>query len=373
MSASSSLDEALERLPKVELHCHVEGTMRAATVAELAAANGVALPVADPTELYRYDSLTGFLEVFWLVQSVLVTRDDWARLGYESVVDGAAHGLAYRETFFTPARHLAAGQALGDVVAGLDEGLAAAEAETGARVALILDFDRDFGAAAAQEQVDALIGLRRTGAPGAERVIGVGYDSTEIGQEPGWYAEAFRRAGAAGLRRTAHQGENSGPDAIAACVDLLGAERIDHGLSILADHDVTQRFVDEQIALTVCPSSNIRIANAFPSLADHVYPEMRARGLLATLNTDDPSLTDLDLGLEYRTVAAAFGWGWDQMVDIALDGVEACWLPDDDKGALRRRTERAREELRRPTFTRGLTPSDRPRGGHARDQRSDGV
>lgn len=349
MNALSPLDSALEALPKVELHCHVEGTMRAETVADLAAKNGIALPVADPTELYRYDSLNGFLDVFWLVQSVLATHGDWARLGYESAVDGAAHGLAYRESFFTPARHLAAGQALGEVVAGLDEGLAAAEAETGAVVRLILDFDRDFGAAAAEAQVDALIELRRAGAPGVERVIGVGYDSTEIGQEPGWYATAFQRAGAAGLRRTAHQGENSGPDAIAACVDLLGAERIDHGLSILGDHDVTQRFVDEQIALTVCPSSNIRIANAFPTLAEHVYPEMRAQGLLATLNTDDPSLTDLDIGLEYRNVAAAFGWSWDQMVDIALDGVEACWLPADEKAALRARTEAAREDLRPPS------------------------
>ncbi|HEX7132876.1 MAG TPA: adenosine deaminase [Iamia sp.] len=345
----TALDDALEALPKVELHCHVEGTMRATTVAELAAANGIDLPVDDPTDLYRYDSLTGFLDVFWLVQSVLGDRGDWARLGYESAIDGAAHGLAYRESFFTPARHLAAGQSLGDVVAGLDEGLAAAEAETGVRVALILDFDRDFGAAAAEEQVDALIELRRAGAPGVERVIGVGYDSTEIGQEPGWYATAFQRAGAAGLRRTAHQGENSGPEAIAACVDLLGAERIDHGLSILGDHDVTQRFVDEQIALTVCPSSNIRIANAFPTLAEHVYPEMRARGLLATLNTDDPSLTDLDIGLEYRNVAAAFGWGWDEMVAIALDAVEACWLDPSDKAALRARTEQAREELRPTT------------------------
>ncbi|HEU5150161.1 MAG TPA: adenosine deaminase [Iamia sp.] len=349
MTGLSPLDAALEALPKVELHCHVEGTMRAATVAELAAANGIDLPVDDPTDLYTYDSLTGFLDVFWLVQSVLGSRADWARLGYESAVDGAAHGLAYRESFFTPARHLAAGQALGDIVAGLDEGLAAAEAETGVVVRLILDFDRDFGAAAAEEQVSSLIELRRSGAPGVERVIGVGYDSTEIGQEPGWYAAAFQRAGAAGLRRTAHQGENSGPEAIADCVDLLGAERIDHGLSILGDHDVTQRFVDEQIALTVCPSSNIRIANAFPTLAEHVYPEMRARGLLATLNTDDPALTDLDIGREYRHVAAAFGWGWDQMVDIALDGVEATWLDPTDKAALRRRTEAAREALRPPT------------------------
>jgi adenosine deaminase len=343
---TSGLADALDRLPKVELHCHVEGTMRPSTVADLAAKNGIALPVEDPTELYRYDSLQGFLSIFWLVQSVLGDQGDWARLAHESVLDGAAHGLAYRESFFTPARHLAAGQDLAAIVAGLDEGFAAAEAETGVVVGLICDFDRDFGPDAAVALADELAELRRAGARGIERVLGVGYDSTELGQRPESYAGAFAVAAAAGLRRTAHQGENSGPDAIAACVDVLGAERIDHGMSILDDPELTKRFADERIALTVCPNSNIRIANAFPTLADHVYPAMRAAGLAATLNTDDPGLTDLDLGYEYASVAEAFDWGWDAMVDIALDAVEACWADEGLRADLRRRTEAAREDLR---------------------------
>lgn len=320
--------------------------MRPSTVAELAAKNGVAFPVGDPTALYSYDSLQGFLSIFWLVQSVLAEPGDWARLAHESVLDGAAHGLAYLESFFTPARHLAAGQELASIVAGLDEGFASAEMETGVRVNLICNFDRDLGPGAAVELVTGLVELRRGRAAGMERLLGVGYDSTEIGQDPGAYAEAFGIAKSAGFRRTAHQGENSGPDAIAACINLLGAERIDHGLSILEDPALVARFADERIALTVCPTSNIRIANAFPELGDHVYPAMRAAGLLATLNTDDPALLELDLACEYASVAGAFGWGWDQMVDIALDGVDACWLHDDDKAALHRRTEEARNSLR---------------------------
>jgi len=139
------LDEALEKLPKVELHCHVEGTMRPATVLDLAKRNDISLPTTDLDELYRYGSLDEFLSVFWLVQSCLQTRDDWSRLAYESVVDAALHGRVYAETFFTPARHLAAGQRLGDIVAGLAEGIDAAEAETGARCFLIADMDRAFG------------------------------------------------------------------------------------------------------------------------------------------------------------------------------------------------------------------------------------
>ena len=141
----SSLDEALDRLPKAELHCHVEGTMRPGTVVELARKNEVRLPVSDPTELYRYTSLDSFLRVFWLVQSCLRDRADWARLAYESILDAAAHGVIYRETFFTPARHLAAGARLGEIVAGLEEGIAAAERETGSRAMLIAGIDKAYG------------------------------------------------------------------------------------------------------------------------------------------------------------------------------------------------------------------------------------
>ncbi len=331
------LDTALERLPKVELHCHVEGTMRPATVVDLARANGVALPTEDPTELYRYSNLDTFLEVFWLVQSTLADRGDWARLAYESVVDGAEHGLVYRETFFTPARHLDAGQDLRDIVAGLAEGLEAGERETGARVALIADIDRAYGGAAGLEMVRRLVELRRDDCSGAERVLGVGLDSTEVGVDPTDFAEAFELAGRQGLRRTSHQGEETPPSFIAAGVDVLGCERIDHGLSILADPELTRRLADERVPLTVCPNSNIRIANRVERLELHPFPAMRAAGLLATLNTDDPALTDLDLGYEYRSAQQAFGYTWDDMVTVAADAADATWLDPSEQQALRRR------------------------------------
>ena len=304
------LATALQRLPKVELHCHIEGTMSSETLMELARRNGVALPTADPAELFHYDSLDGFLRVFWLAQSALAGREDWARLAYESLVEGAAHGVVHRESFFTPARHLDRGQALGDIVAGLDEGLAAAEAETGSRCLLIADMDRAFGPAAGLALVRQLAELRSTAAPGIERVIGVGMDSTELGIDPVSFRPAYDAARAAGFRLTAHQGENSPVSAIAACLDVLGVERVDHALSILEDPELVARVADARVPLTVCPTSNVLIANAFERLEDHSYPQMREAGLLATLNTDDPAFIDLDLGEEYRAVAEAFGWGW---------------------------------------------------------------
>ena len=161
---STHAPDAYDLIPKVELHCHVEGTVRASTVVELARAAGRSLPVDDPHELYSYDSLDSFLAVFWLVQEVLATPDDWARIAFESLVDGAAHGLRYREMFFTPARHLAAGQDLAGIVAGLTEGIERAEAATGVRCMLIADIDQAYGPAAGLELVRRLGELRRSGA-----------------------------------------------------------------------------------------------------------------------------------------------------------------------------------------------------------------
>jgi adenosine deaminase len=342
----TTLRAALVALPKEELHCHIEGTMRPGTLVDLAHRNGVPLPTSDLVELYHFDSLDDFLRIFWVGQSTLVTREDWSRLAYEAVIDGAGAGVVYRESFFTPARHLAGGQELGDIVAGLEDGLAAAEAESGTRCRLIADMDRAFGPAAGLDLVERLAELRRTGAPGGERVIGVGMDSTEAGIDPASFRVAYETARAAGFRLTAHQGENSPATAIATCVEVLGVERVDHGVPVLDDADLVARLVDERIPITVCPTSNVLIANCFERLEDHVYPRMRSAGLLATVNTDDPAFIDLDLATEYALVAEAYGWGWPEMVAIALDGVEASWLDEGEKAQLRRQVEAVAREYR---------------------------
>jgi adenosine deaminase len=325
--------DAYDRLPKVELHCHVEGTVRPATVVELARKNGRSLPTDDPTELYRYDSLNSFLDIFWLVQALIVDRDDWERVAYESIVDAAPHGLRYREMFFTPARHLAEGQSLASIVAGLSSGIERAERETGVRCRLICDIDRAFGPTAGVQLAEQLVALTRSGE--ADAVIGLGMDSTERGIDPRDFAPAFALAGSAGLKLTSHAGEDTGADNIAVALESLGISRIDHGLAIMDDPALVARVAEARIPLTVCPNSNILIANRYASLAEHPFRRMRQAGLLATLNTDDPAMTDLDLGKEYRSVAAAFDMPWDEMCDVALDGVEAAWLDPGEKAALR--------------------------------------
>jgi adenosine deaminase len=337
--------ESVDRIPKVELHCHVEGTVRPATVVELAQQAGRPLPVADPVELYRYDSLDSFLAIFWLVQEALVTPGDWARVAYESLIDGSAHGLRYREMFFTPARHLAGGQDLAGIVAGLAEGIEAAEAEAPVRCMLIADIDRAYGPDAGLALVESVGELRRAGA--GERVIGIGADSTELGIDLAAFAPAFEAARRLGLHRTFHAGEavGCGPENIALAIDTLGAERIDHGVALTEDPTLLARVAAEGIPLTVCPTSNVVIANRFTSLHEHPLLELRDAGVLVTINTDDPAMTGFDLGQEYRLVADAYDLSLDDLGRFAVEGIASTWLDDTDRRAMTVEFEAAIREI----------------------------
>jgi adenosine deaminase len=322
-----------DAIPKVELHCHLEGTVRPSTVVELARKHGRELPSDDPTDLYRFTSLNSFLEIFWLVQSLIGDREDWARVAYEATVDAAPHGLRYREAFFTPARHLEAGQSLAEIIAGLTEGIEAAERETGARTALICDIDRSYGPIAAVELAEDLVALRRAGQ--AERVIGVGMDSTERGVDPADFVPAYDVARAAGLHVTGHAGEDTGPENIAAAIEALHLERIDHGIAVIEDPALVERLARANVPFNVCPSSNVVIANRYRSLAEHPLRRMRDAGLLVTINTDDPAMTGTDLGTEYRNVAEALGYGYDEMCGIAIEAIDATWLGESERRNLR--------------------------------------
>ena len=254
-----------------------------------------------------------------------MTRDDWARVAYESLIDGAAHGLRYREMFFTPARHLAAGHDIGAIVAGLTEGIVSAEAETSIRCMLIADIDRAYGPEAGLDLVEQLGAMRRSGS--AERVIGIGADSTELGIDLASFAPAFDTARRLGFRRTCHAGEavGAGPANIAVALDVLGVERIDHGVAIAEDPALMARAAAENIPLTICPTSNVVIANRYTTLRELPLLEMREAGVPVTINTDDPAMMDLDLGQEYQRVAEAFHIDLDELGRMALEGIASTW------------------------------------------------
>ena len=325
---SAGADSIHRSRPKVELHCHVEGTVRPATVAALAAEHGIDIGVETPEDLYVYSSLEDFLGAFGVVCSVLRTADDFARIAYEAAEDGAAAGIRYREMFFSPGFHLDRGIPFDTVWGGLLAGVRAGELDFGVRTRMILDVDKPKGIGPAM----ALLEIARK--TDRDWLIGVGGDSTERGVDHRAFEPLVREAKRMGLKTCFHCGEDGPADNIAAMVDA-GIDRIDHGTRILEDPELTRRVIDLGIPLTSCPSSNVAL-DIVPSLEVHPFGEQLAAGLRVTLNSDDPAFFGYDLADEFARVEAAFGLSAEAMESIADAALEAAWMDDVDKVALRR-------------------------------------
>ncbi len=341
-----ALDVSLARLPKAELRCHIEGTMRYDTAFELARKNGVPLP--DPSASHPAARPPEAADMRTLAYSVLRTRQDWALVAYESLIDGVTAGVVYREASFTPARHLAAGQRLVDIIAGLHDGITAAEKETGAVCPLILELGGDGLAdprgstgAGAVELVESLIELRRRRLVTADRVIGLGvgtespFVTRDGSRATADIAAACQLAARSGLHVAARVNGGLSPRAISLAVDRLGCERIDHGAIVLEDGALLRSVVAKRIAFTVRPSA----------LGPDTFAAMRRAGMQATICTGEPAISGIDLSGEYARAAFDSGASWSDMVGIALDAVDASWMEPDERAALRARTLAASSEL----------------------------
>ena len=336
---AASVDH-VRRLPKVELHCHLEGSARAATIAELARANGVDLPSADPADLFRFTDLNQFLSVYEIVCASLVTVDDFRRVTYEALEDGARARVRYREMFFSPGFVMRLGVPLATVWTGIEAGLADAEVDLDIACRMILDIDKPSGPDHAADLVAFAAAQDR------QRLIGVGGDSVERGIDHRMFAPAFAEAARLGLRRTMHAGEDGPAENIRVCLEDLGCERIDHGFHLLDDEALTDRVVVDQVPITACPLSNVMIANVIDDVARHPIARQRELGVLVTVSSDDPGMMGTDVADDYQAVSRAFGWDLETMEAISLDGIEACWAPDDEKAALRARFAAELDALR---------------------------
>jgi adenosine deaminase len=330
----------VRRLPKVELHCHLEGSARASTIAELAARNGVELPVADPAELFRFTGLNQFLSIYDIVCRSLVSADDFYRVAYEALEDGVRAGVRYREMFFSPGILLRLGVAVETMWEGIARGIADGQADLDIRCRMILDVDKPSGPEAAMAMVQFAAAQDR------DQLIGVGGDSVERDIDHRAFAPAFAQARSQGLRRTIHAGEDGPADNIGIALDDLGCERIDHGFRLLDSSEITKQVVDGRVPVTACPISNVVIANVIPDVAHHPIARQREQGVLVMVNSDDPGMMGSDVADDFAAVHEAFGWDLETMEQLSLDGIEACWAPDDEKAALRTRFNREFAELR---------------------------
>ncbi|MFH8340614.1 adenosine deaminase [Streptomyces sp. AM6-12] len=313
-------------LPKAELHLHIEGTLEPELAFELAARNGVKLRYADTDELreaYRFEDLQSFLNLYYELMTVLRTERDFEDLANAYLTRAAAQGVRHAEIFFDPQAHLARGLDMGTVVAGLWRALGRSEENHGVSTRLILCFLRDESADSALETLEAA-------RPYLDRITGIGLDSAEVGNPPVKFREVYETAAALGLRRVAHAGEEGPPEYISESLDLLGIERVDHGLRCMEDPALVERLVRERIPLTLCPLSNVRL-RAVDTLADHPLPAMLDAGLLCTVNSDDPAYFGGYAEDNFQAVRESLGLTGERLRELARNSFLASFLEDDEE------------------------------------------
>ncbi|MEU3981204.1 adenosine deaminase [Streptomyces sp. NPDC026672] len=317
-------------LPKAELHLHIEGTLEPELAFALAARNGVQLTYADTDalrEAYRFADLQSFLDLYYELMAVLRTERDFEDLANAYLARAAAQGVRHAEIFFDPQAHLARGVAMGTVVEGLWRALGPSERNHGVSTRLIMCFLRD-------ESAESALATLEAAKPYLDRIVGVGLDSAEVGHPPAKFREVYAAAAALGLRRVAHAGEEGPPEYVTEALDVLGAERIDHGLRCLEDPTLVERLVRERVPLTVCPLSNVRL-RAVAELSAHPLAAMLDAGLLCTVNSDDPAYFGGYAGDNFDAVRSALGLGEERLRELARNSFLAAFLDDDEE--LRRR------------------------------------
>jgi adenosine deaminase len=304
--AAIARDALIRRLPKVQLHCHLEGTVRPETFRELAAEHGVpSTRASGPLEAtYAFETFREFLLTFADVCKTLKRPEDYARVARDYAIDAAAQNVRYAELFISPSvwTYFHEGLDVRETVAAMRAAFDDEGARHGLRVELICDLTRNFGVERAFETARVAVAL----AEADLGVVGVGLGGDEANFPAALYREPFAFARAHGLHAVAHAGEAAGAQSVRDAVEILGAERIGHGVRALEDPAVVELLVQRRIPLELCPTSNRRTGAIAPD-APHAIADLDAAGVLCTIDADDPALFSTTLEAEYRIVADLCG------------------------------------------------------------------
>lgn len=313
-------------LPLAELHMHIEGSLEPEMLLRLARRNAVSLPTEDLETLrgrYKFDELQSFLNLYYESMRVLRTERDYTELADAYLERAARAGVVRAEIFFDPQTHLENGIPLDVVFNGLSASLDSARERFGVSADLILCVERHRGPEAAERVLREALEFR-------DRFIGLGMDSAEVGYPPAPFKPVYDIARAEGLHLVAHAGEEAGPDYIWQALDVLGVERIDHGVRALEDPALVDRLVAEQIPLTVCPLSNVSL-KVFRELGHHTLPEMIGRGLMVTINSDDPAYFGGYLDDNFAALRGELGIDEETVARLAENSIRASFAPEAEK------------------------------------------
>jgi adenosine deaminase len=324
----------IRALPKAELHLHIEGSLEPEMMFELARRNGAALPfpsVEATRAAYAFTDLQSFLDIYYAGAAVLIREQDFHDLGMAYFRRAKADGVVHAEIFFDPQTHTARGIPFGTVLDGLERAAREAQASLEISSRLILCFLRHLSEEEAMATLDQAL-------PHLSRIHGVGLDSSEVGHPPAKFERVFARCGQLGLHRVAHAGEEGPPAYIRDALDLLKAERIDHGVRAMEDSSLLDRLAWEQVPLTVCPLSNVKL-RVFPDLGAHCLKRMLDRGLRVTVNSDDPAYFGGYIGRNYLEAANALGLDRKDLAQLARNSLLASFVTDAERAGWLRRLE----------------------------------
>jgi aminodeoxyfutalosine deaminase len=301
--------------PKIELHVHLEGTVRPKDLLEIARRNNVSLPAGDEealSSLYEFRDFDHFVELWVMTTSAIKTGRDFHQIVTSYAEEAWSLGAVYIEAIFTPAERVLGGASWDEVFTGFCDGADESKERFGVEVRLTPDIPRGF-------PLDAAMKTARYAAKYRERgVVGIGLGGLEAQYPPGPYAEVFRYAKDSGLGSVPHAGEVVGPESVRSAIDDLGADRIRHGIRAVEDPSLVLELADRGIVCDVCPVSNLRTA-AVASLPEHPLARMLEAGVPCSIGTDDPAMFDTDLDKDYR-IAADLGCSAEMAFDAGLKG-----------------------------------------------------
>lgn len=334
-------ESAIARLPKVELHLHIEGSLEPELMFALAERNGVELPYASVEEVraaYDFSDLQSFLDIYYAGACVLLKEQDFYELTWAYLLRCQDDEVCHTEIFFDPQTHTDRGVTFETVVDGISRALADGREQLGISSHLILCFLRHLSAAAAMETLEQALPYR-------DRIIAVGLDSSEKGHPPEKFVEVFDRARAEGFLTVAHAGEEGPPAYIEQALDLLQVKRIDHGVRCTEDPMLVRRLQREQVPLTVCPLSNIKL-RVFARLEDHNLKQLLDAGVCVTVNSDDPAYFGGYIGQNFRETAKALNLDLDDLEKLARNAVTASFLEDGGKKDLMSRIDHWRKHVK---------------------------
>ena len=323
------MEKFIAELPKAELHVHIEGTLEPEMMFELASRNDYDLPFADVASVkaaYQFSDLQSFLDIYYKGAAVLQTPQDFYDLMRAYLDKAAEDGVRRAEIFFDPQTHTERDIGFPVFMQGFREAMADASSSHGMSTDLILCFLRHLGG---EDALDTI----RAAEDHLDGVIAVGLDSSEVGYPPEEYTAAYGHARTLGLDAVAHAGEEGPPEYVWAALDVLGVSRVDHGVRSLEDPELVQRLVADQVPLTVCPLSNVAL-KVVDDIHEHPLREMKATGLLVSINSDDPSYFGGYVGENYRAVSDAFDWGERELADLAANSIRSSFLDEDAKSSL---------------------------------------